>query len=78
MAQESHYIQFINLSPKYQSNCKFIVGFVYMLNQSNGIAGFERAMRHPSKTNEIVRAMGGGVSQAHTEGRALSMKIYYI
>jgi hypothetical protein len=36
-----------------------IVGFVYILNQNNGIASFERVMWHPSKVNEIVRAMGG-------------------
>ena len=30
-----------------------------MLNQTNGIASFESVMRHLSKVNEIVRAMGG-------------------
>jgi len=30
-----------------------------MLNQTNGIASFERVMRHQSKVNEIVCAMGG-------------------
>lgn len=29
------------------------------MNQTNGIASFERVMWHLSKANEIVRAMGG-------------------
>jgi len=28
------------------------------LNQNIGTGSFERVMRHPSKANEIVRAMG--------------------
>jgi len=34
------------------------VGFVCLLNQNIGTGSFERVMRHPSKANEIVRAMG--------------------
>jgi len=30
-----------------------------MLNRTNGKAGFERVVRHLSKGNEIVRAVGG-------------------
>ena len=44
---------------KYHSNYKLIVGFVCTLNQTNGIASFERVMQHPSKVNEIACAMGG-------------------
>jgi len=39
-----------------------------MLNQTNGIASFERVIWHLSKVNEIVHAMGGltGTYRGHS------------